>query len=156
MPQEMKREYVGDAFVDHGGVCVIDQLYAEISPQDNERIMDAEIGAKLDCQDDNLPTGMDHIGVWVHTGLGDGRYPVYADVTTVPGAGRRVARIVIDCLGIEPEAQSKMLREELLGVLHDMRDRGGFDVKLPYDETRKVDDDVRRRALDEPEDRGEA
>jgi len=82
-----KREYIGNVFVDHGSVVVLDPMYADVSEKDQERFLEARTGAKIDCDDDNMPEGTDHIGVWVSTGMGDGRYPVYADLIEVPGAG---------------------------------------------------------------------
>jgi len=148
MASGMRREFVGHVFVDHGGVVVLDPEYAELSDGDRDRVIDASTGATLDCDDDNLPPGMDHIGVFVSTGLGDGRYPVYADLIELPGAGTRVARIVIDCLGTEPETQSDDLRAEMIDAA-DLLRQHGIDVALPYDEHQHqgVDDDVRRRAL---------
>ena len=154
-----KREYIGNVFVDHGSVVVLDPMYADVSEKDQERFLEARTGAKIDCDDDNMPEGTDHIGVWVSTGMGDGRYPVYADLIEVPGAGGwRVARIVIDCLGMEDEPQSAMLREDLIDAVGQVREQtgGALDAKLPYDKSRAVEEDVRRRALDEPEDRGDA
>lgn len=136
-----RREFVGHAWVDHGGVVVADPMYADLSDADQERVLGAAVGATLDCDDGDLPNGMDHVAVFVPTGLGDGRYPVYVDLTELPGGGTRVARIIVDCLGTEPETQSDDLRQELVDVLAEMRDRGGFDVKLPYDERQTVDDE---------------
>jgi hypothetical protein len=150
----MKREFVGHVFVDHGGVVVLDPMYADLSDEDRERVIGASVaGARLDCNDDNLPDGLDHIGAYVPTGLGDGHYPIYADVMEVPGGGTRVARIVIDCLGTEPETQSDDLREATIDVVTDVREQTGcgIDVKLPYDERTVVDDEIRRRAWGEPE-----
>jgi hypothetical protein len=154
----VKRECVGHVCVDHGGVVVLDPMYAELSDEDTERTCDAEVGVTLDCGDDNMPEGIDHIGVYVSTGFGDGRYPIYADVMTVPGGGTRVARIVIDCLGLESDPESDDLREHMVDAVRGLREQtgGGIDVKLPYDESRAVDDDIRRRALDEPEAEGDA
>jgi hypothetical protein len=80
-------------------------------------VINAAPGATLTCGDERLPPESDHIGVWVATGLGDGQYPVYADMLDLPGGGLRVARIVIDCLGTEPQRQSDDLRSELTDVL---------------------------------------
>jgi hypothetical protein len=113
----MRREYVGHVYVDHGGVAVVDPMYVELSEGDSERILGASPGAPLDCAEDNLPKGFDHMGVYVTTGLGDGHYPIYADVVEVPGGGTRVARIVIDCLGTEAETQSDDLREEMVDAV---------------------------------------
>ncbi len=150
-----KREYIGNVFVDHGSVVVLDPMYADVSEKDEERFLAADSGAKIDCDDDDMPEGTDHIGVWVGTGMGDGRYPVYADLIEVPGAGGwRVARIVIDCLGMEDEPQSAMLREDLIDAVGQVREQtgGALDAKLPYDKSRAVEEDVRRRALGgEPE-----
>jgi len=155
----MRREYVGHVYVDHGGVAVVDPMYVELSEGDSERILGASPGAPLDCAEDNLPKGFDHMGVYVTTGLGDGHYPIYADVVEVPGGGTRVARIVIDCLGTEAETQSDDLREEMVDAVDNLREQTGgvIDVKLPYDERQDpIDDEVRRRALGEdPEDRGD-
>jgi hypothetical protein len=60
-----KREYIGDVFVDHGSVVVLDPMYADVSEKDQERFQEARTGAKIDCDDDNMPEGTDHIGVWV-------------------------------------------------------------------------------------------
>ena len=138
----MRREFVGRVLVDHGGVAIVDQLYVEISEADEQRIGGGGISATLDCDDDNLPDGFDGVGVFVATALGDGRYPVYADLVEVPGAGERVARIIIDCLGTEPEAPSDELRAELVDAVGDLREQtgGAFDVRLPYDEARVVAD----------------
>lgn len=149
----LRREYVGRVWVDHGGVAVVDPMYTDITDTDQQGIIGAEVGAPVDCGEDNFPPGFDHIGVYVTTGLGDGHYPVYADVIAVPGAGTRVARIVIDCLGTEPEAESEDLRQEMIDTVANVREqtRGGIDVKLPYDKSRAVDDEIRRRALGEDE-----
>lgn len=147
-----RREFVGHVFVDHGGVAVLDPMYVELSEADSERVMGASVaGARLDCNDEQLPEGVDHVGAFVPTGLGDGRYPIYADVVEVPGGGTRVARIVIDCLGTESEPQSDDLRGEMLDAVKGLREQtgGAIDVKLPYDTSRTVDDEVRRRALGE-------
>ena len=76
--------------IDHGGVVVLDPMHADLSEADRGRVIDAAIGARMDCDDDKLPEGIDHAGVFVTTGLGDGRYPVYADVNGTPW--RRNAR----------------------------------------------------------------
>jgi hypothetical protein len=83
--------------------------------------------------------------VYVPTGLGDGRFPIYADTIEVPGAGTRVARIVIDCLGVEDESDE--LRDRLIAATGQLREQTRWPVRLPYDKA--VDDDVRRRALGE-------
>src|SRR5271157_2382525 len=112
----LRREFVGHVWVDHGGVAGLDPMYVDLSDGDSERLIETSVGAKLDCDDDNLPEGMDHVGVYVTTGLGDGRYPVCADVTELPGGGTRVARIVIDCPGTEAEAQSDDLRQTMVEI----------------------------------------
>jgi hypothetical protein len=138
-PQPLRRELVGHVWVDHGGVAIVDQMYVDISDEDEKRILDGWTGALLDCGDaERLPDGVDNAGVWAATGLGDGRYPVYVDLTEVPGAGLRVARIVIDCLGTEAESASDSLREELVDVVHGLPD--ALRVTLPYDEKRVVED----------------
>jgi hypothetical protein len=129
-------------------------MYADLSDADRGRLIDAGIGARMDCDDDNLPEGIDHAGVFVTTGLGDGRYPVYADVMELPGGGTRVACIIVDCLGTEPETPSDNLRESMVDAVEGLREQtqGGIDVRLPYDESQAIDDEVRRRALgEEPE-----
>lgn len=153
----MRREYVGHVYVDHGGVAVVDPMYVELSEGDSERILGASPGAPLDCAEDNLPKGFDHMGVYVTTGLGDGHYPIYADVVEVPGGGTRVARIVIDCLGTEAETQSDDLREEMVDAVDNLREQtgGAIDVKLPYGPD-PVDDEIRRRALGEDQDEDDA
>jgi hypothetical protein len=167
MAMKTERRFVGEVIVEHGGVAILDHLYTVISDEDEERILGAGVdGARLDCLIDfeqgsdpadtdapsdepERPDWVDHVGVWVPTGLGDGRYPVYADVAQIPGAGARVARIVIDCLGTE--AESEMLRADTLNATKDLREqtKGTFDVKLPYDPARGIDDEIRRRALGE-------
>ena len=143
----MKRELVGQVFIDLGGLTVLDPLYADLSDQDREAIEDADAGCRLDCDEENLPEG-GHMGVYVTTGLGDGTYPVYADVIEVPSAGQRVARIVIDCLGTEPESVD--LRERLAENVGRLRDETGWSVRLPFEDG-AADEDVRRRALGEEE-----
>jgi hypothetical protein len=136
-----EREHIGHVFVDHGSVVVLDPMYADVSDKDQERFLEAleeRAGVRIDC-DEDLPEGIDHIGVWIGTGIGDGRYPVYADLIEVPGAGGwRVARIVIDCLGMEDEPQSAMLREDLIEAVGQVREQtgGALDAKLPYDKSR--------------------
>jgi hypothetical protein len=133
----VRRELVGQVYVDHGGVVVVDPLYADLSDTDRDALVDpapdAGAGAQLDCGEENLP-GSGHVGVFIPTGLGDGEYPVYAELIDVPGAGERVARIVIDCLGVEDESGD--LRERLSGAVGAMRAQtaGGWDVRLPYDD----------------------
>lgn len=136
----VRRERVGEVGVDHGGVAIVDPEFVGISDLDQEKIMDARVGTDLDCET------AETVGVFVATGLGDGVYPVYADVVDVPGAGRRVARIVIDCLGVEEE--SGELRELLGESVAALREQGGWRVRLPF-EVGAPDDDVRRRALGE-------
>jgi hypothetical protein len=146
----LRRELVGHVFVDHGGVVVVDPMYAELSAGDQERIIEASAGAHLDCGEEDLDEISGHVGAFVATGLGDGRYPIYADVVRVRGAGERVARIVIDCLGVEPESGG--LREQLGDVADSLLRDIGFGVKLPHQPGGVVDDEVRRRALgDSPE-----
>jgi hypothetical protein len=132
----MVRQLVGHCAVDHGGVCVLDPLFAEITEDDNDRICEARPGTQLNCGEERI----EHVGVYVTTGLGDGSYPVYADVIEVPDAGKRVARIVIDCLGVEPESED--LRGYLVAATDQLNATTGWSVR--------VDDDVRRRALGEP------
>jgi hypothetical protein len=139
------RKLVGHALVDHGGVCVVDPEYTTITDEDNEAICEAgPEGVGLECGEEGLAE-TDHVGVYVPTGLGDGCFPIYADTIEVPGAGTRVARIVIDCLGVEDESDE--LRDRLIGATGQLRERTRWPVRLPYD--RAADDDVRRRALGE-------
>ncbi|MGO8906625.1 MAG: hypothetical protein ACLQMH_13520 [Solirubrobacteraceae bacterium] len=142
----VRRERIGEVFIDHGGVAIVDPEYVELSDQDREAIMGADAGVPLDCDEENLPES-GHVGAYLTTGLGDGRYPIYADVVDVPGAGQRVARIVIDCLGAEPESDD--LRERLAESVVRLRD-SGLNVRLPFGDG-AVDDDVRRRAMGEQE-----
>ncbi len=99
------RELVGHVSVDTGGLVVLDQIHAKLSDEDHQRIMASDVpGTTVDCGDKGLHPRAGQIGAFVHTGIGDGRYPVYAEVADVPWWGRRVVRIVIDCsLGIEDE-----------------------------------------------------
>jgi hypothetical protein len=133
----VRRELVGQVYVDHGGVVVLDPVYADLSDGDRDALVDpapdAGAGAQLGCGEENLPES-GHMGVFVSTGLGDGEYPVYAELIDVPGAGERVARIVVDCLGVEDE--SGELRERLSGAAEAMREQtaGGLDVRLPHDD----------------------
>jgi hypothetical protein len=147
----LRREYIGHVYVDHGGVVVIDPEYVDLSDADRDRMVGAGSGAPMDCDEENLPPGFDHMGVYAPTGLGDGHYPVYADLMDVPGAGTRTARIIIDCLGTEPDQQSDDLRETMVEATDFLRDTtgGSIDVRLPYDEDETVDEEVRRRALGE-------
>ncbi|HXW58289.1 MAG TPA: hypothetical protein VEJ23_02295 [Solirubrobacteraceae bacterium] len=138
------RELAGQVYIDHGGVALVDPLYAELSDADREAILTADPAVRLDCDEENLPEG--GLGLYVATGLGDGSYPVYADVIDVPSAGKRVARIVIDCLGTEDESDE--LRERLAENTRRLREQTGWNVRLPF-ETGAADDDVRRRALGE-------
>jgi len=132
-------------YVDHGGIAVVDPLFAVLSDRDREAILDAGPACQLDCDEANLPEG-GHMGVYVATGLGDGTYPVYADTVDVPSAGKRVARIVIDCLGVENESND--LREQLAGNVEHLREQTGWSVRLPFEDG-AADEDVRRRALGE-------
>jgi hypothetical protein len=137
------RQLVGHVPVDHGGVTILDPLYAEIDEDDNERICSSgHQGARLECAE-----GQD-VGVYVATGLGDGRYPVFADIIEVPGAGKRVARIVVDCLGVEDEPASADLRGWLTASLDQLNAQTGWSVHLPGGRG-GVEDDVRARALGE-------
>ncbi len=132
----LRREFVGHVLVDHGGVAVVDPVFVDTSDDDVERFCGAGAGSTLNCGE-----GLD-VGVYVTTGLGDGHYPVYADVQRLPGAGERVARIVIDCLGVEPESDDA--REQLARGVEVLR-RHGINVRPDA----VVDDEVRRRALSE-------
>jgi len=142
-----RRERVGSVYVDHGGVAIVDPQFVDLSDRDGEAVIGASVGATLDCGED-LPEGIDHVGAFVASGLGDGRYPVYADLVDVPSAGQRVARIVIDCLGVEDESGD--LREQLSENVEHLREQTGWSVRLPFEDG-APDDDVRRRALGEEE-----
>src|SRR5262249_48624356 len=134
----MVRELVGHATVDHGGLVVIDPEYVDISVEDGKRIMRAEAGCHLDCEENEFGP----VGAYVTSGLGDGRYPISAGVVEVPGAGKRVARLVVDFLGVEPESHE--LRGRLVATVDQLNAGTGWKVRLPFG---AVDDDVRRRAL---------
>ncbi|HZO77793.1 MAG TPA: hypothetical protein VFB39_07090 [Solirubrobacteraceae bacterium] len=105
----MRREFVGNVLVDHGGIALVDPLYVDTTDEDVEGFCEARVGSPLTCHEDEV------VGAYVATGLGDNEYPIYADVVEVPGAGERVARITIDCLGVEPESDD--LRGRLVGAV---------------------------------------
>lgn len=117
----MRREFVGHVWIDHGGVALVDPEFVDGSDDDVDRFCGVGAGSTLNCGEDV------DVGVYVATGFGDGHYPVYADVREVPGAGERVARIVIDCLGVEPGSDD--LRGQLVTAVSVLRD-AGLDVRL--------------------------
>ena len=51
----------------------------------------------------NYQKGHAGVGVVTNTGLGDGRYPVYAEISDRHGWGDRVVKIWVDFLGEEEE-----------------------------------------------------
>jgi hypothetical protein len=112
----LHRELAGRVFVDHGGIAIVDRQYVTITDSDEDRILDANPTCGLDCGDEPVPPTNEFVGVWSATGVGDGRYPVYVDLIDTPDSGIQVARIVIDCLGTEPDPASADLRGKLFDI----------------------------------------
>jgi hypothetical protein len=112
---EFERELVGHVRVDTLGLAIIDHVH--VHDDTGERIGDELIYGRLEGPGFEVRNEHDApIAVWSFTGVGDGTYPVYADIWDTPAFGRLVARIVIDCMGVEDDSDDvrRYLRDVVL------------------------------------------
>jgi len=61
----------------------------------------------------NYPMGHEGLGVMVSTGLGDGTYPVYAEVEEVEGWGKRIKKVWVEFISDDEIKEMKDYRDEI-------------------------------------------
>jgi hypothetical protein len=88
--------------VETAGLAIMDLIHVhEVTGSEiNDKLHDGLEGMGLEVRNQHDAP----IAVWSCTGVGNGRYPVYADTFDTPVFGKQVARIVVDCMGVEPES----------------------------------------------------
>ena len=139
----MERIKVGEVGVDTGRIIVCDPSYiiSQRIGERHEEIMEAQLKTMLEANSQQeavdlaavdplyytLPYLMGHEGaaVVVHSGIGDGGYPVYAWIDDMENWGRRVVRLEVDFMDhpwlevvpIEPPDALKRLLDNLAAWL---------------------------------------
>lgn len=93
----MKR-LIGHCGVDSGQIMIADPCYVvgdDFTDADYEKVCELTLS---DDQAGALPYEMGHEGkaVATSTGIGDGKYPVYATYEDIDGWGTRITKVEID------------------------------------------------------------
>lgn len=122
----VSRELAGRVYVDHGRVVVCDPQYVGLSDRDAEALVDGGDAVRLDLGE----AAPDHLAVAVASGWGDGWYPCWVEYADVDGV-QTVSRLVVDFL-VTTEGARELDRALV---------------------SEGVDEDVRRRALGDSNDK---
>ncbi len=92
----MTRVLLGHAAVDSGQLIIVDPCYVQ-DGLDYEAVCKVTLEAPRDRQGgEYLASGIAGRGVVTSTGIGDGNYPVYAEVEDLGDWGERVTSVTID------------------------------------------------------------
>lgn len=114
MVMKTERKYVGMCSVDSGTIVLMDPCYM-VAPggwKDGKefcRVCGNEVHDSKYYDDITEPvladppaaSTLDNLGVIVMPGYGDGAYPVYVELSDEGSWGKRVARVVIECISDE-------------------------------------------------------
>ena len=90
----IERTKIGECGVDSGTLMIVDPCYCFHDEEERDAVFRSVRGASL-FGEAEVPYGF---GVVSSTGYGDGVYPVYAETVEDGDWGRRVARIIIECI----------------------------------------------------------
>lgn len=95
----MSWKKIGKVGVDSGTLMITDPAYQKELPSYNKLVGLKGSGKnlKFDKKDSRIIRNKKGytVGISFNSGLGDGEYPVYADIGNVKGFGRRVKQVLV-------------------------------------------------------------
>jgi hypothetical protein len=95
-----KRVKVGEVSVDSTQILICDPMYLHTerqlsNPKELGRKQDEVLDSKTQSSQLQFNSGLNGLGVLLHSGVGDGTYSVYATFTDSPEVGRRIQKVEI-------------------------------------------------------------